>query len=527
MAISKDVATDEQEVPPYEDNCEALLAEIVHSSDDAIIGKRLDGTITSWNQGAELIYGYTLEEALGQNIAFITPPNRLDELSRDLQCIRDGQRVEHHETQRVHRDGTILDISVTISPIRDQAGKILGASAIGRDITYQKTLERDQQSLEGRLRQAERLESLGQLAGGIAHDFNNLLGVILNYLTFVGNELDDHPAALADLEKIRDAAQNATKLTRQLLVFARREVLQIEILNLNDLVAQVEHLLERVIGENIEFKIYPAYDLWLVKADPGQMEQVLFNLAINARDAMAKGGLLTIDTANVTIDEGYAATHPSVAPGRYVRMRVNDTGTGMEPSVLEHAFDPFFTTKPHGEGTGLGLPTVFGIVTQVGGQIEIYSEPGAGTTCRVLIPAVDDLTTKSEPKAKVRNLRGSETVLVVEDENSLREATRRILEKYGYVVLACASGPEAIKLVRHHKGVIDLLLTDVFMPHMLGTEVADKLRELIPELRILYTSGYAQPILGSTLTKDVALVEKPYSEEQLLTKVRESIDRVS
>ncbi|HVB51880.1 MAG TPA: PAS domain S-box protein [Acidimicrobiales bacterium] len=527
MSPSKDVARSDQEIPPYEDNCEALLAEIVHSSDDSIIGKLLDGTITSWNRGAQIMYGYSLEEALGQNIEFITPDNRLEELSRDLQRIREGERVEHHETQRMTHDGTILDVSVTISPIRDSTGKILGASAIGRDITYQKFLERDQLLLESRLRQTERLESLGQLAGGIAHDFNNLLGVILSYVTFVGDELDDRPAALSDLAKIHDAAEKAAKLTRQLLVFARREVLKVEILNLNGLVANVEHLLERVIGDNIEFVIYPAENLWLVNADPGQMEQVLFNLAINARDAMPDGGLLTIDTANVTIDEGYAATHPKVVPGRYVRLRVNDTGSGMERTVLEHAFDPFFTTKPQGEGTGLGLPTVYGIITQLDGQIELYSEPGFGTTCKVLIPAIFDAATVIATKPVVRDLRGSETVLVVEDEHSLREATRRILEKFGYVVLTSSSGPEAIEFAQRYEGVIDLLLTDVFMPVMLGPKVADRLHDLIPELRILYTSGYAQPVLGSTLTKEVDLVEKPYSEEQLLTKVRDSLDKVS
>jgi len=527
MASSEDVTTSDLEVPPFEDNCEALLAEIVHSSDDAIIGKLLDGTITSWNPGAELMYGYSLEEALGKNVEFITPDNRLEELARDLQRIKVGERVEHRETQRMTRDGTVLDVAVTISPIRDSTGKILGASAIGRDITYQKLLERDQLLLESRLRQAERLESLGQLAGGVAHDFNNLLGVILSYATFVGDELDDRTAALSDLRKIQDAAEKAAKLTRQLLVFARREVLKVEILNINDLVTNVEHLLERVIGDNIDFVIYAAEDLWLVNADPGQMEQVLFNLAINARDAMSDGGLLTIDTANVTIDEGYAATHPKVEPGPYVRLRVNDTGSGMERSVLEHAFEPFFTTKPQGEGTGLGLPTVYGIITQLGGQVELYSEPGVGTTCRVLIPAAADTSTILAAKPVVRDLHGSETVLVVEDEHSLRVATRRILEKYGYTVLACASGPEAIELAQRHEGVIDLLLTDVFMPDMLGPEVADKIHDLIPELGVLYTSGYAQPVLGSTLTKEVALVEKPYSEEQLLTKVRDSIDKVS
>jgi signal transduction histidine kinase len=421
----------------------------------------------------------------------------------------------------------VIDISVTTSPIHDKAGKLLGASAIARDITYQKSLERDHLLLEGRLRQAERLDSLGQLAGGIAHDFNNLLGVILNYVTFVESELEDREAALEDLEKIRDAADKAAKLTRQLLIFARRKVLQLEILNLNDLVLDVNHLLERVIGENIELVSHIEEGLWMVSADRGQMEQVLFNLTINARDAMASGGLVTIDTANIDVDESYAATHPGMKPGRYVRLRVSDTGSGMEESVLQHVFEPFYSTKPHGQGTGLGLPTVYGIIAQVGGEIQLYSEPGIGTTCRVLIPATDAKPTKIEIESSLKDRRGSETVLVVEDEDLLREVTKRILEKHGYAVLACSSGPEAIELVRHHESDVDLLLTDVFMPKMLGTEVAQKIHDLIPELRILYMSGYAQPVLGSTLDNDVALLEKPYSEDQLLKKVRDSIDRVS
>ncbi|HEY5104345.1 MAG TPA: PAS domain S-box protein [Acidimicrobiales bacterium] len=517
----------QQDVPPYDDNCEALLAEIVNSTDDAVIGKNLDGTITSWNRGAELMYGYSTEEALGKNIMFITPPSHRAELRRDLQSIRRGQRVAHHETQRLSRDGTVIDISVSISPIRDKTGNLLGSSAIGRDITYQKSLEHDQGLLEARLRQAERLESLGQLAGGIAHDFNNLLGVILNYATFVKNELDDHVAALDDLEKIHDAAEKAAKLTRQLLIFAHREVLQLEILDLNTLVTDINHLLERVIGDNIELVSHLEENLWFVTADPGQIEQVLFNLAINARDAMANGGLLTIDTANIDVDETYASTHPGMKPGRYVRLRVNDTGAGIEKSVLQRVFEPFFTTKPQGEGTGLGLPTVYGIIAQLGGEIQLYSEPGIGTTCRVLIPATDVTPTKIEIERALRDHRGTETILVVEDEDLLREATKRILERHGYVVLVCASGPEAIELVEHREGDVDLLLTDVFLPVMLGPEVAEKIHDIIPELRILYMSGYAQPVLGSTLHGDVALLEKPYSEEQLLMKIRNSIDRVS
>jgi CheY-like chemotaxis protein len=263
-----------------------------------------------------------------------------------------------------------------------------------------------------------------------------------------------------------------------------------------------------------------------VEADPGQLEQVLVNLAVNARDAMPDGGLLTIDTENSEIDEAYTETHLGLVPGRYVRLRVSDTGFGMEQAVLDHVFEPFFTTKPRGEGTGLGLPTVFGIVAQAGGEIQLYSEPGIGTTCRVLLPTTDRAPTIGRSPTEPRDLHGTETVLVVEDEDALREVARRILSRNGYVVLTSANGPEAIALVERHTGVIDLLLTDVIMPQMLGKEVAARIQELRPGLPVLYMSGYARPVLGPTLGEEIALLEKPFSEELLLIKVRDVLDNV-
>jgi hypothetical protein len=387
-------------------------------------------------------------------------------------------------------------------------------------------VEVERERLEGKLHQSQRMESLGQLAGGVAHDFNNLLAVITSYVRFVSRELDDKEAAQHDLGQIRVAAERAAELTRQLLAFAGRKVLQPVIFDLNQVIVAVEQLLRRTIGEHVELVIALSTDPSFVEADPGQLEQVLVNLAVNARDAMPDGGLLTIDTENSEIDEAYTETNPGLAPGRYVRLRVSDTGSGMEQAVLDRVFEPFFTTKPPGEGTGLGLPTVFGIVVQAGGEIQLFSEPGIGTTCRVLLPTTDRTPTIGRSPTEPRDLHGTETVLVVEDEDALREVARRILSDNGYVVLTSANGPEAIALVERHTGVIDLLLTDVIMPQMLGKEVATRIQELRPGLPVLYMSGYAQPVLGPTLGEEITLLEKPFSEELLLIKVRDVLENV-
>jgi PAS domain S-box-containing protein len=501
----------------------SLLAAIVDSSEDAIISKTLEGIITSWNLGGEQMYGYRAGEVVGRHISLLVPPDCLDVLAAALSRIARGGGVEHHDTRRICKDGTVLDISVTISPIRDATGAATGASAIERNITHRLALERERRVLETRLNQSERLESLGRLAGGIAHDFNNLLAVILNYANFVSEELEGNSAARADLGQIRAAAERASELTRQLLAFARREVLQPQVVNLNNVIADVERLLRRTIDEKVELLISLNPEPWLVEADPGQLEQVLVNLAVNARDAMPEGGTLTIDTDNVEIDAGYAETLPTLAPGSYVQLRVSDTGCGMEGYVLEHIFEPFFTTKPPGEGTGLGLPMVFGIVTQNGGDIQLYSELGFGTTCRVLLPSTDRAPSVARLAPPPRIVHGSETVLVVEDEDALREVVRRILARNGYEVLVSVGGREAIALAERHDS-IDLLLTDVIMPNMLGKEVAVKIQELHPGTPVLYMSGYARPVLGSTLGEAIELIEKPFSEHLLLSKVRGLLD---
>jgi signal transduction histidine kinase/CheY-like chemotaxis protein len=390
-----------------------------------------------------------------------------------------------------------------------------------------------------RAQQSQRLESLGQLAGGVAHDFNNLLGVILNYAAFVNEELQieidsDTDAAArwepvrADVDQIVNAADRAAVLTRQLLAFARREVVRPQVLDLNAIIGEVEQLLVRSLGEHVEMSTSLDADIWPVLVDPGKLEQVLVNLAVNARDAMTSGGTLTFETKNVVADDAYVGLNPGIGVGRYVRLRVSDTGCGMDESVQARAFEPFYTTKAPGEGTGLGLATVYGIITQAGGDVQLSSEIGLGTTITVLLPATDE---EAEPRRVVEapmRSRSGEVVLVVEDEDPLRAVTCRVLTRNGYQVLSAANGPEALE-VAAAADQIDLLLTDIVMPQMLGNELAALLTEIRPGLRVVYMSGYAQPVLTSSggIDPDLVLVEKPFSAQMLLERVGSALAEVS
>jgi CheY-like chemotaxis protein/nitrogen-specific signal transduction histidine kinase len=389
----------------------------------------------------------------------------------------------------------------------------------------------DADVIQARIVQGERMEVLGRLAGGVAHDFNNLLAVILNYAAFVAEELtlaaESPPdcaercrGALRDVGQIQQAAVRATALTHQLLAFARREVVQPRVLDLNDAVHGVEELLRRTLGEDTELAITLAETLWPILADAGQMEQVLVNLALNASDAMPDGGILGIDTAQVSVDADSVAGGSAAEPGRYVRLRVSDTGMGMSADVVRHAFEPFYTTKGVGAGTGLGLATVYGIVTEAEGTIAIKSELGVGTTFTIMLPVTAEATASIHEPAPYERVPKGETVLVVEDEEALREVTERIFARNGYHVLTAASGREAIALVRGYEGDIHLLVTDVVMPKMLGKEVAEQIGQLRPDIEVLFMSGYAQPVLASQgrLEPGVALVEKPFSEAALLAK---------
>jgi hypothetical protein len=386
---------------------------------------------------------------------------------------------------------------------------------------------------QAKIDQNQRLENLGQLAGGIAHDFNNLLSVILNYASFAAEDLSDASdsdwgsrvaSAQSDLAQVTLAAERASGLTRQLLAFARQEVIRPQVLDLDQVISTVEELLKLTLGENVQVITSLAGQLWPVLADPGQLQRVLVNLAMNARDAMPEGGTLSIDTCNLDVDADAIAGGSKARAGRNVRVRMSDTGTGMTADVAEHVFEPFFTTKDVDGGTGLGLSTVYGILAQAGGQIQIQSAIGSGTTVSITLPvtaeAAEAASLRSDPPTVLRTPKG-ETVLVVEDQDALREVTRRILARNGYVVLTAANGHDALETARDHLGEIHLLVTDVVMPLMLGKEVAEKMLEIVPGLEVLFMSGYARPVLASQgrLDTNVALVEKPFSEAELLKQV--------
>ena len=381
--------------------------------------------------------------------------------------------------------------------------------------------------LEAELVQARRLESLGQLAGGVAHDFNNLLGIISNYMAFIGEELAKEPAEIhwpavrADLAEVETAVQRAAGLTRQLLVFGRREVLQPRVLNINDAITDIRHLLVHTLGEHIELATVLAADLGPVFADPRQIEHVLINLAVNSRDAMPTGGRLTIETANRELAAAPAAGPVNLPPGNYISLQVSDTGTGIPDDVIDRVFEPFFSTKPTGEGTGLGLATVYGIITRAGGAVRVDSETGQGTTVTALLPSIEPTEHAQRPAGEPDRGAGT-AVLLVEDEPAVREMTRRVLDRGGYHVLTAASGPGAIAIAGQQSR-IDVLLTDVIMPTMMGKEVADRVRALQPGVRVLFMSGYTHGALSAQgiLEPGFSLIEKPFSAASLLTRLDE------
>jgi len=396
-----------------------------------------------------------------------------------------------------------------------------------RDVTDRKRAEAALRALEEQQRQAQKMEAIGRLASGVAHDFNNLLTAILGSTDLLLEELPADHSGRLEAEETRKAALRAADLTRQLLAFSRQQVLAPQVLDINDVVTNVDTMLRRVIGEHVEVRTVQAPDLGAVRADPGQLEQVLLNLAVNARDAMPRGGRLTIETANADLDDTYAAQHAAVAPGRYVMFAVSDTGTGMDAETQTRLFEPFFTTKEKGKGTGLGLATVYGIVKQSGGHIWVYSEPGQGTTMKVYLPrveeAIEPITAPARPSGP---LRGSETILIVEDQDEVRNLTRRLLEARGYRVLVAASGADALRIADQEAGRIDLLLTDVIMPGMSGREVALLLGPAHPHMRVLFVSGYTDDSIvhHGVLDPGVAFLQKPFTSQTLAQKVREVLD---
>jgi PAS domain S-box-containing protein len=499
------------------------LAALVECSDDAIIGKTLDGTIISWNPGAERMYGYSAAEAIGANIEIIAGPAGPIELSDVLVRIAAGERVDHYETQRTHQDGTVVDVSITVSPIVDDRGAVAGASAVARDVGPRKRAEERQQDVDRRAQLDQRMASVGQLAGGIAHDFNNLLAVILNFTAFAAEQLTDDVAVRADLAQVRNAAERAAELTHQLLLFTRGDVNRPELLDVNAAIGEAERMLARTIGEHINLVALPSPDPLIISAEPGKIQQLLVNLAVNARDAMPDGGTLVIEGAIVELDEYEADVPPSLPAGRYVRLVVSDTGTGMSKEVAAHIFEPLYTTKPVGQGTGLGLATAYGIVADAGGNLDVYSELQFGTTFRAYFPVADQASQPPDatPEA-IEPPRGlGQTILVVDDDDAVRQVAVRILQAGGYQVTAASGGVEALATDAAHR--CDLLLTDAIMPEMSGRRLAEEMRRLRPGLPVVYMSGFSDGLRDTHLIVDqqIGFMEKPFTARCLLQRIHD------
>ncbi len=500
------------------------LAQIVEFSDDAIFSTDLEGTITSWNRGAERLYGYEAAEIIGRGFTLLVPEERAHESTEILERARRGESLEHFETTRRCKDGSLVDIVLTCSPTRDAAGTLTGTSRIARDLTERRRAQASLRTAEEQLLHAQKLEAVGSLAGGVAHDFNNLLTVILSYTNLALGDLEPGEPLRADLEEVEKAAQRASSLTRQLLAFSRRQVLSPQVIDPNRLLGGLERMLARLIGEHITLTMLLEQDVGSVLADPGQLEQVVMNLAVNARDAMPQGGHLTIETRRADLDASYAEGHPDVTPGAFVMIAVTDSGTGMDAVTRSRIFEPFFTTKAAGQGTGLGLSTVYGIVKQSGGHVWVYSEPGEGTTFKIYLPRGDtDGAPLSIAPAEPVTLRGSETILLVEDDDHVRGAVRAILRRQGYHVLEAQNGGEALLICEQFRTKIHLLVTDVVMPRMNGKQLADRLCQLRPTLRVLFVSGYTENTIvhHGILDAGINYLQKPITPDALARKVRE------
>jgi len=418
------------------------------------------------------------------------------------------------------KDGSLYHEEMTITPVKNKSGDITHFIAIKLEITERKRLE-------GQLAASQKMEAVGQLAGGIAHDFNNLLGVIMGYTEMLLGGFSSDDPRFHKLEQIGNAAHRAAALTRQLLAYGRKQALQPRVLDLNVLIAEFSKLLRRMVREDIELVTILKPGTGNIKADSGQVEQVIMNLVVNARDAMPNGGKIIIETRDAYLDESYCRFHPSVKPGRYVMVAVSDTGMGMDATTQLHIFEPFFTTKEQGKGTGLGLATVYGIVKQSKGNIWAYSQLGKGTTFKTYFPRVEEAVEAVKiSRERVEPLRGSETILLVEDSEALRELAQALLEQNGYKVLVAEGSKEAIELTERLDEEIHLLLTDVVMPGINGRELANRLKTKHADMKVLYTSGYTRDVIvhNGVLELGMSFIEKPFSEEALMHELREVLD---
>jgi PAS domain S-box-containing protein len=496
--------------------------ELVENAHDVIYTHDLEGHFTSLNRAGEQITGYTRAEAAQMSVLQIVSPAYQDQIRGMIARQFADEAKTPCSLEILAKDGrkVLLEVSPRLV-LKD--GQAVGMQGIARDVTQRRHLEEQ-------LAHAQRMEAIGHLAGGVAHDFNNLLTVVTGYSELVLRRLGAESPVRQEIEQIKKAGERATTLTRQLLAFSRKQMLQPRVLDLNAVLSDVERLLRRLIGENIQLTMVLGPDLKRVKADPGQMEQIIMNLAVNARDAMPQGGMLTVGTANVVLDDDYANQHVDVKPGQYVMLAVSDTGIGMDDHTRSHIFEPFFTTKVKGKGTGMGLSTVYGIVKQSGGYIWVYSEPNQGSTFKIYLPRIDDpIETQDAANLAEELPAGVETVLLVEDEEAVRSLVCKVLRASGYTVLESLNPADALRIAREHPNPIHLLLTDVVMPQMSGREVANQVIVLRPSTKVLFISGYTDDAIvhHGVLDPKTAFLHKPFSPDALARKVREVLDNSS
>jgi PAS domain S-box-containing protein len=491
---------------------------LIETIKDWVWASDLDGRILFSNQAAERITGFRPSELVGRNVLEFLDPSETDGREPSWFGPAEDSGTDSRPIRWRHRDGTVRHLETSAVPTLNAAGVRDGYRGVARDVT-------ERVVLEAQLRQSQKMEAVGTLAGGIAHDFNNALTTIIGFSELLSDRLGPAESG-EELDAIMKAAQHSAALTRQLLAFSRRQVLDPTVLDLREVIRELEKMLRRVIGENIHLTVQSDADLARVKADRGQIEQVLMNLSVNARDAMAAGGSLTIDTRNVALDDGFVLAHPDVTPGPYVMLRVSDTGQGMSAAVLSRMFEPFFTTKPKGRGTGLGLSMVYGIVKQSGGHIDAFSEPGRGTTFRIYLPVAAAEQPNAVAAPGLDRLHGSETVLLAEDEEPVRMLTQRILEQYGYQVISTRSAEEALELAAGLGESIDLILTDAVLPNISGPELARRLEKQLPNLRVLFISGYSDGGAAGQglLSERDVILQKPFGAIALLQNVRRLLD---
>jgi len=497
---------------------ERLFHDLFESAPDATVIIDAEGVIRAASRQAERLFGYEPDELNGKAAEVLVPSSARPEYQRLRKHFVESpvprlMGAGQQNLGALRKDGSTFPIEISLSPMTTEPGVVIAAI---RDIT-------DRRRLEDQFRQGQKMEAVGRLAGGVAHDFNNILGVILGQSQIMLRGMPPEHPLRARLEQVLSASERAAGLTRQLLAFSRKQVFEMRVLDLNEIVDGLKSMLGRLLGEDVELTFRPGEALGRIRADPTQIEQILMNLAVNARDAMSDGGRLAIETSNADMDEDYARVHAGAAAGRYVCLALSDTGHGMTREVQARIFEPFFTTKEPGKGTGLGLATVYGIVKQSEGFVYLYSEPGQGTAFKIYLPRVEAEADK--PVQPAPATRGTETVLLVEDEASLRELVREILEANGYRVLAVEDPAKAIETAERYEGVIHLLLTDVVMPGLNGRELALRVRQRRPDIRVLYMSGYTEDAIANrgVLEAGALLISKPFTQEALTGKLREAL----